>query len=277
MIGVTLQLYDHGAATGRKGACCAGQDIHDARRVADHLGIPHYVIDAEARFRARGDRRFRRQLCRRRDAGAVRALQPDGEVRRPAGAGRAISAPSGWRPAITCGASTAPDGPELHRAADAARDQSWFLFATTRGAARRSACSRSATCPTRAACAPQAARLGLPVAAKPDSQDICFVPAGSYADVVGAAAPGRAGAGRDRRPRPATWSAGMTASPATRWARRKRLGARRRRRAASGAWWWRWTRRGGAWWSAPRGAGSRHVRLREVNWLRRAAPARAAR
>ena len=71
VIGVTLQLYDHGAASGRKGACCAGQDIHDARRVADRLGIAHYVIDAEERFARVGDRRVRRQLCEWRDAGAL--------------------------------------------------------------------------------------------------------------------------------------------------------------------------------------------------------------
>ena len=183
MIGVTLQLYDHGAATGRKGACCAGQDIHDARRVADRLGIPHYVIDAEARFagaviadfadsyaagetpvpcvRCNQTVKFADLTALARGLGAER-LATGHYVRRVDG----------------------PDGPELHRAADPARDQSWFLFATTRGAAWRSPCSRWAACRTSARCAPTAERLGLPVADKPDSQDICFVPSGGYADVV---------------------------------------------------------------------------------------------
>ena len=137
MIGVTLQLYDHGAATGRKGACCAGQDIHDARGVADHLGIPHYVIDAEARFRdaviapfadsyAAGETpvpciacnqsvKFGDLLDLARDLGAE-AMATGHYVRRIEG----------------------EDGPELHRATDATRDQSWFLFATTRAQLARS-------------------------------------------------------------------------------------------------------------------------------------------
>src|SRR5271169_6659853 len=131
VIGVTLQLYDHGAAIGRKGACCAGQDIHDARRVADHLRISHYVIDAEARFRAAviGDFadsyaagetpvpcvrcnqtvKFNDLTALARGLGAER-LATGHYVRRVDGS----------------------QGPELHRAADPARDQSWFLFATTR-------------------------------------------------------------------------------------------------------------------------------------------------
>ena len=182
VIGITLQLYDHGAATARKGACCAGQDIHDARDVADRLGIPHYVIDAEARFRqaviddfagayAAGETpvpcvrcnqgpKFTDLLGMARDLGAE-ALATGHYVRRVEG----------------------PDGPELHRAADPQRDQSWFLFATTR--------SQLAFCrfplgdmPDKAATRQAAARLGLAVAEKPDSQDICFVPNGSYADMV---------------------------------------------------------------------------------------------
>ena len=195
VIGVTLQLYDHGAASGpgaRRG-CCAGQDIHDARRVADHLGIPHYVIDAEARFRnavirdfadsyAAGETpvpcvrcnqsvKFTDLAALARDLGAA-ALATGHYVRRVDG----------------------PEGPELHRAADPARDQSWFLFATTRAqlAFARFPLGEMAS---KAAVRAEAARLGLPVAAKPDSQDICFVPAGNYAEVVeklrpDAAAPG---------------------------------------------------------------------------------------
>ena len=181
VVGITLQLYDHGAAVGRKGACCAGQDIYDARRVADRLDIPHYVLDYQARFRAaviddfadsylRGETpipcvrcnqrvKFSDLLSTARDLGAE-ALATGHYVQRVAGR----------------------RGPELHRAADRARDQSYFLFATTReqldflrfplgGLAKRE---------TRAV----AERLGLAVAEKPDSQDICFVPQGSYASVV---------------------------------------------------------------------------------------------
>ena len=84
VVGVTLQLYDHGAALARKGACCAGRDIHDARRVAEAMGFPHYVLDYESRFRAERDRGVRRRLPRRRHAGALHPLQRAGEVPRPA-------------------------------------------------------------------------------------------------------------------------------------------------------------------------------------------------
>ena len=193
VIGVTLQLYDHGAATARKGACCAGQDIHDARRVADHLGIPHYVIDAEARFReaviadfadsyAAGETpvpcvrcnqsvKFTDLVALARDLGAER-LATGHYVRRVDG----------------------PDGPELHRAADPARDQSWFLFATTRAQLAFSLFPLGGM-PDKNAVRAEAARLGLPVAAKPDSQDICFVPSGHYADVVGKLRPDAVAAG----------------------------------------------------------------------------------
>lgn len=182
VVGVTLQLYDHGAAIRRPKACCAGQDIHDARRVADRLGIAHYVLDYEDRFRAaviddfadsylRGETpvpcircnqrvKFRDLLDTARDLGAE-ALATGHYVQRADG----------------------PRGPELHRAADPARDQSYFLFATTRdqldllrfplgGLANKDAVRALAE------------RFDLAVAHKPDSQDICFVPEGGYAEVI---------------------------------------------------------------------------------------------
>jgi tRNA-specific 2-thiouridylase len=181
VVGVTLQLYDHGAAIQKKGACCAGQDIHDARTAAESLGVPHYVLDYESRFRdqvmedfadayMRGETpipcvrcnqtvKFRDLLDVARDLGAA-AMATGHYVRRDAGA----------------------NGPELHRAADPARDQSYFLFATTSeqldylrfplGGLPKPA--------VRAA----AAELGLAVADKPDSQDICFVPEGRYTTVI---------------------------------------------------------------------------------------------
>jgi tRNA-specific 2-thiouridylase len=183
VIGVTLQLYDHGAASGRKGACCAGQDIHDARRVADRLGIAHYVIDAEARFAAAVMEEFA--------ASYATGLTPVPCVRcnqsvkfadltalaRELGAERLATGHYVRR-------LDGPGGAELHRAADAARDQSWFLFATTR--AQLDACLFPlGEMADKAAVRAEAGRLGLAVAAKPDSQDICFVPAGSYAETVG--------------------------------------------------------------------------------------------
>jgi tRNA-specific 2-thiouridylase len=187
VIGVTLQLYDHGAATGRKGACCAGQDIFDARRVADHLGIPHYVIDAQERFRAgviapfadayaEGETPVPCIACNQTvkfsdltalagDLGAER-LATGHYVRRLDGA----------------------DGPEMHRAVDPARDQSYFLFATTTAQLSRALFPLGGMA-DKAAVRAQAARLGLGVAEKPDSQDICFVPSGGYADIVGALRP----------------------------------------------------------------------------------------
>ena len=192
VVGITLQLYDHGMALARKGACCAGQDIYDARQVAERLGIPHYVLDYESRFRdsvmedfadsyLRGETpipcvscnqtvKFRDLLATARDLGAD-ALATGHYVQRKLGAA----------------------GAELHRAVDPRRDQSYFLFATTRdqldflrfplGGLQKDA--------VRA----EAERFGLVVADKPDSQDICFVPQGSYASVVEKLRPGAADPG----------------------------------------------------------------------------------
>ncbi len=192
-IGVTLQLYDHGAAVNRPGACCAGQDIRDARRVAEEAGFPHYVLDYESRFREsviddfadsylRGETplpcvrcnqtvKFADLLQMARDLDAD-CLATGHYVRR---------------------IDTAA-GPELHRAADPAKDQSYFLFATTReqldylrfplGDKLKEETRRIAR------------GLNVPVADKPDSQDICFVPDGDYARVVEKLRPGACDPGR---------------------------------------------------------------------------------
>ncbi len=193
VIGVTLQLYDHGAAVGRKGACCAGQDIHDARRVADHLGIPHYVIDAEAAFG-------------RKVIGAFADGYAAGETPVPCvQCNQAVKFPELVRLARDLGAERlatghyvrrvdGAEGAELHMAADPARDQSWFLFATTRAQLDLSLFPLGAM-PDKAAVRADAARLGVRVADKPDSQDICFVPQGSYAELVGRLRPDAVAAG----------------------------------------------------------------------------------
>ena len=190
VIGITLQLYDHGAAVGKKGACCAGQDIHDARRVADMLGIPHYVLNYESKFkdavvedfvetylagatpipcvRCNQSVKFKDLLSTARDLGAD-CMATGHYVQRLVNAqGQA----------------------ELHRGADPEKDQSYFLFATTQeqldflrfplGGLRKEQ--------TRAL----AAQFNLVTAEKPDSQDICFVPTGGYAQVIEKIRPGAA-------------------------------------------------------------------------------------
>ena len=189
VVGITLQLYAAGGPRTRPGACCAGEDIYDARRVADRLGIRHYVLDYEARFRdaviddfadsyLRGETpipcvrcnervKFRDLLALARDLGAD-ALATGHYARREAG----------------------PEGPELHRAVDGARDQSYFLFATTQAQLEflRFPLGDMPKEQVRA----QAERLDLAVADKPDSQDICFVPSGRYAGVIEKLRPGAA-------------------------------------------------------------------------------------
>ncbi len=181
VVGVTLQLYDHGMAIQKKGACCAGQDIHDARQAAERIGIPHYVLDYESRFRQavveefadaylRGETpipcircnqtvKFRDLLDVAKDLGAA-AMATGHYVRREA----------------------SPLGAQLHRAADPARDQSWFLFATTRDQLDylRFPLGGLEKPLVRAI----AANLRLAAADKPDSQDICFVPEGRYTTVI---------------------------------------------------------------------------------------------
>jgi tRNA-uridine 2-sulfurtransferase len=193
VVGVTLQLYDHGAALAKKGACCAGRDIHDARRVAEDMGFPHYVLDYESHFREsvidefadaylagatpvpciRCNERvkFRDLLETARDLGAD-CMATGHYIQRKMGLA----------------------GPELHRAADPVRDQSYFLFSTTREQLeflRFPLGHLETKAETRAL----AATHGLSVADKPDSQDICFVPDGNYAAVIQKLRPGAADPG----------------------------------------------------------------------------------
>ncbi|AXE65364.1 tRNA 2-thiouridine(34) synthase MnmA [Hyphomonas sp. CACIAM 19H1] len=187
VIGITLQLYDHGAAIEKKGACCAGQDIHDARNVSDAIGIPHYVLDYESRFREQVMEDFAdTYLSGSTPIPCIRCNQTVkfADLLATAKELGADCLATGHYIRRTDG----PDGPELHRAHDASRDQSYFLFATTReqldflrfplGGLPKSEVRELAE------------KFGLQVAAKPDSQDICFVPDGSYAKVVEKLRPG---------------------------------------------------------------------------------------
>src|SRR5262245_23712727 len=192
VIGVTLQLYDHGEAVGRRGSCCAGQDIHDARRVADKLSIPHYVLDYEQRFKATVMQAFadsyvagqtpipcvtcNQQIKFHELLATVKEL--DAEL---LATGHYIELRSG------------PAGPELYRACDAERDQSYFLFATTR--AQLASLMFPLGGMHKSEVRALAHEFALPVAEKADSQDICFVPQGRYTDVIERLKPGAAEAG----------------------------------------------------------------------------------
>jgi tRNA-uridine 2-sulfurtransferase len=187
VVGVTLQLYDHGDATHRKGACCAGQDIQDARAVAARLGIPHFVLDYE--------RRFQEKVI-----GEFAAAYASGETPVPCVAcNQFIKFADLFETAKDLGAhflatghyiSSRDDGQggrALYRARDAARDQSYFLFATTREQLQMLRFPLGDV--AKAEVREMARRFALDVADKPDSQDICFVPSGRYTDVVQRLAP----------------------------------------------------------------------------------------
>ena len=187
VIGVTLQLYDHGAAVNKPGACCAGQDIHDARRIADACGFPHYVLDYESRFRHAVMEDFAdTYLAGATPIPCVRCNQTVKfkDLKRVAEDLGADCLATGHYVQRIDG----PGGAELHRAADAGKDQTYFLFATTRDQLEflRFPLGGLPKSETRAL----AAKLGLRVAEKPDSQDICFVPNGKYQAVVEKLRPG---------------------------------------------------------------------------------------
>jgi len=181
VIGVTLQLYDYGAASGRKGACCAGDDIRDARAVADRLGIAHYVLDHETRFREEVVDRFAADyLAGRTPIPCIRCNMGPKFTDLLAMA-RELGADCLATGHYVRRVET-PHGAELHRGSDAARDQSYFLYATT-GTQLDFLRFPLGGLPKQEVRA-IAERAGLKVAAKPDSQDICFVPDGDYAAVV---------------------------------------------------------------------------------------------
>jgi tRNA-specific 2-thiouridylase len=181
VIGVTLQLYDHGEAIGRTKTCCAGQDIYDAKTVADRLGIAHYVFDYESAFRGSVIERFADEYMKGRTPIPCVSCNQGVKFTDLLGLARDLGADclaTGHYVRRVAG----PDGAELHRAADPARDQSYFLFATTR--AQLDYLRFPLGDLPKPLVRELARDLGLVVADKPDSQDICFVPGGDYAAVV---------------------------------------------------------------------------------------------
>src|SRR5207342_881481 len=193
VVGVTLQLYDHGAATHRKGACCAGRDIHDARSVAERIGIPHYVLDYESRFKEAVIDRFAESYV----AGETpvpclecnQAIKFRDLLQTARDLGAKVLATGHY-----VASRSMPDGTRgLYRAKEEERDQSYFLFATTReqlDLLRFPLGDR-----TKAETRELARQFALSVADKHDSQDICFVPSGRYTEVIERLKPGAAEAG----------------------------------------------------------------------------------
>ena len=193
VVGVTLQLYDHGAATHRKGACCAGQDIHDARAVAERIGIPHYVLDYEQRFKETVIDRFAESYMAGEtpvpcvDCNMAIKFHDLLDTARELGA--KVLATGHY----VASRGLADGGRGLYRAREEERDQSYFLFGTTREQLDllRFPLGNLAKAETREL----ARRFALAVADKHDSQDICFVPAGRYTDMIERLKPGAAQAG----------------------------------------------------------------------------------
>ena len=190
VVGVTLQLYDHGEATHRKGACCAGQDIHDARRVADAIGIPHYVLDYENRFKQAVIDRFAESYVSGETPVPCVDCNQAIKFHDLLDTARELGAKALATGHYVSSRRLADGARSLFRARDGDRDQSYFLFATTREQLdflrfplgdKRKAETREL-----------ARRFGLSIADKHDSQDICFVPTGRYTDVIERLMPGAA-------------------------------------------------------------------------------------
>lgn len=190
VVGVTLQLYDHGAAVHRAGACCAGQDIHDARRVAEAIDIPHYVLDYESRFRDAVIERFAESYLAGETPIPCVECNRTVKFRDLLGLARELGADALATGHYVSSRTLANGHRGLFRAADEARDQSYFLYATTQEQLDllRFPLGEIDKTRTRAL----AGELGLAIADKPDSQDICFVPNGRYADVIERLKPGAA-------------------------------------------------------------------------------------
>jgi tRNA-specific 2-thiouridylase len=190
VVGITLQLYDHGAALAKKGACCAGLDIHDARRVAEEMGFPHYVLDYENVFKDAVIDEFADSYL----AGAtpVPCIRCNERVKfkdllETAKDLEADCMATGHYIQRKMG----PEKAELHSAADDARDQSYFLFSTKQEQLDYLRFPLGHL-PSKDATRELASKFGLSVADKPDSQDICFVPSGNYAAVIEKLRPGAA-------------------------------------------------------------------------------------
>jgi tRNA-uridine 2-sulfurtransferase len=193
VVGITLQLYDHGTATHRKGACCAGRDIHDARAVAERIGIAHYVLDYEKRFKEAVIDRFADSYVAGETPVPCLECNQSIKFRDLLETARDLGASVLATGHYVASRALPEGGRALFRARETERDQSYFLFATTPAQLEHLRFPLGDR--TKAETRELARRFGLPVADKHDSQDICFVPSGRYADVIermrpGAAAPG---------------------------------------------------------------------------------------
>jgi tRNA-specific 2-thiouridylase len=193
VVGITLQLYDHGVATHRKGACCAGRDIHDARAVAARIGIPHYVLDYEQRFKEAVIDRFAESYVAGETPVPCVECNQAIKFRDLLVTARELGAAVLATGHYVASRRLADGRRALYRAREAERDQSYFLFATTR--AQLDLLRFPLGDRTKAETRELARRFGLTVADKQDSQDICFVPNGRYADVIERLRPGAAGPG----------------------------------------------------------------------------------